>query len=157
MARHPRPGCAAMNSVMQSCFASTGVASEYTAVLALALYIASGAAQMLYSRHQLMWLVWPILLYWVGCLWLNAHRGKMHHEPLVFTMRDRRSRILIMLMLRQLRQPSSAQPGNFCFLETGPQARRCLESSIDDLSPHGHTSFPRVRSMVCNRPLVPVR
>jgi 4-hydroxybenzoate polyprenyltransferase len=79
--------------------ASAGTASGYVAVLVLALYIASGAAQMLYSRHQLMWLVCPLLLYWVGYLWLNAHRGKMHHDPLVFAMRDRRSRILIMLML----------------------------------------------------------
>ncbi len=79
--------------------ASTGTASGYTAVLALALYIAGGAAQMLYSRHQLMWLVCPILLYWLGYLWLIAHRGKMHHDPLVFALRDRRSRALILLML----------------------------------------------------------
>jgi 4-hydroxybenzoate polyprenyltransferase len=79
--------------------ASTGTASGYVAVLVLALYIASDAAQMLYSRHQLMWLVCPLLLYWVGYLWLTAHRGKMHHDPLVFAMRDRRSRILIMLTL----------------------------------------------------------
>ena len=65
----------------------------------LALYIASGAAEGLYSRHQLMWLVCPLLLYWVGYLWLNAHRGKMHHDPLVFTLHDGRSRGLLLLML----------------------------------------------------------
>jgi 4-hydroxybenzoate polyprenyltransferase len=78
---------------------SIGTASGYAAVLVLALYIASGAAQTLYSRHQLMWLVCPLLLHWVGYLWLSAHRGKMHHDPLVFATRDRRSRILIVLML----------------------------------------------------------
>ncbi len=46
-----------------------------------------------------MWLMCPILLYWLGYLWLIAHRGKMHHDPLVFAMRDRRSRALILLML----------------------------------------------------------
>ena len=40
-----------------------------------------------------------MLLYWVGYLWLIAHRGKMHHDPLVFAMRDRTSRVLILLML----------------------------------------------------------
>lgn len=79
--------------------ASTGTASGYAAVLVLALYIASGAVQMLYSRHQLMWLVCPLLLYWIGYLWLNAHRGRMHHDPLVFATRDRRSRLLVTLML----------------------------------------------------------
>jgi 4-hydroxybenzoate polyprenyltransferase len=79
--------------------ASTGTASGYAAVLVLALYIASGAAQVLYSRHQLMWLECPLLLYWIGYLWLNAHRGKMHHDPLIFALQDHRSRTLIALML----------------------------------------------------------
>lgn len=79
--------------------ASTGTASGYTAVLVLALYIAGGAAQMLNWRHQLIWLVCPLLLYWLGYLWLIAHRGRMYHDPLVFALRDRTSRILILLML----------------------------------------------------------
>jgi hypothetical protein len=40
-----------------------------------------------------------LLLYWLGYLWLIAHRGKMFHDPLVFALRDRTSRILILLML----------------------------------------------------------
>ena len=79
--------------------ASKGTASGYAAVLVLALYIASSTVQDLYSRHQLVWLVCPLLLYWVGYLWLVAHRGKMHHDPLVFALRDRTSRILVVLML----------------------------------------------------------
>jgi hypothetical protein len=39
------------------------------------------------------------LLYWVGYLWLIAHRGKMHRDPLVFALRDGTSRVLILLML----------------------------------------------------------
>ena len=79
--------------------ASKGTAAGYAAVLVLALYIASGSAKALYSRHQLIWLVCPLLLYWLGYLWLIAHRGKMYHDPLVFALRDRTSRILILLML----------------------------------------------------------
>ena len=78
---------------------STGTASGYVAVLVLALYFAGGMLNAPYSRHQLIWLVCPMLLYWVGYLWLIAHRGKMHHDPLVFAMRDRTSRVLILLML----------------------------------------------------------
>ena len=79
--------------------ASHGTASGYAAVLVLALYIASGTLNTPYSRHQLIWLVCPLLLYWVGYLWLIAHRGRMHHDPLVFALRDRTSRVLILLML----------------------------------------------------------
>ena len=79
--------------------ASKGTASGYAAVLVLALYIASGAVKTQYSRHELIWLVCPLLLYWLGYLWLIAHRGKMYHDPLVFALRDHTSRILILLML----------------------------------------------------------
>jgi 4-hydroxybenzoate polyprenyltransferase len=79
--------------------ASKGTASAYAAVLVLALYIASGTVNASYSRHHLIWLLCPLLLYWVGYLWLIAHRGKMHHDPLVFALRDGTSRVLILLML----------------------------------------------------------
>ena len=79
--------------------ASNGTASGYVAVLVLALYIASGTPNVEYSRHQLIWLVCPLVLYWVGYLWLIAHRGKMHHDPVVFALRDSTSRVLILLML----------------------------------------------------------
>jgi 4-hydroxybenzoate polyprenyltransferase len=78
---------------------STGTASGYAAVLVLSLYIASGSVKVLYSTHEVLWLVCPLLLYWIGYLWLVAHRGKMYHDPLVFAVRDRTSRILILLML----------------------------------------------------------
>ena len=79
--------------------ASKGTASGYIAVLVLALYITSGAAKALYGRHEFMWFLCPLLLYWVGHIWLVAHRGKMHDDPVVFALRDRTSRILIVLML----------------------------------------------------------
>jgi len=79
--------------------ASKGTASGYAAVLVLALYIASGAVKARYSRHELIWLVCPLLLYWLGYLWLIAHRGKMYHDPLVFALRNHTSRILILLMM----------------------------------------------------------
>jgi 4-hydroxybenzoate polyprenyltransferase/phosphoserine phosphatase len=79
--------------------ASTGTASGYAAVLVLSLYIASGSVKVLYSTHEVLWLVCPLLLYWIGYLWMVARRGNMFHDPLVFAVRDRTSRILILLML----------------------------------------------------------
>jgi len=79
--------------------AFSGTASGYAAVLVLSLYIASGAVKVLYSTHQVLWLVCPLLLYWNGYLWLIAHRGQMFHDPLMFAVRNRTSRILILLML----------------------------------------------------------
>ncbi len=78
---------------------SDGTASAYAAVLVLSLYIGSGAVKVLYSTHEVLWLVCPLLLYWIRYLWLVAHRGRMYHDPLIFAVRDRTSRILILLML----------------------------------------------------------
>jgi 4-hydroxybenzoate polyprenyltransferase len=77
--------------------ASFGAGSGYVAVLVLALYISSGVAEVHYTRHQLIWLLCPLVHYWISYVWLIAHRGRMHDDPLVFTARDWVSRIVILL------------------------------------------------------------
>jgi 4-hydroxybenzoate polyprenyltransferase len=79
--------------------AAMGTASGYLAVLVLALYISSGTAQVLYGRRELIWFLCPVLFYWISRVWLVAHRGRMHDDPLVFATKDPTSRILILLML----------------------------------------------------------
>jgi hypothetical protein len=79
--------------------AAKGTASGYIAVLVLALYITSGAGKALYGRPELMWFLCPLMLYWIGHIWLVAHRGQMHDDPVVFSLQDRTSRILLLLML----------------------------------------------------------
>jgi 4-hydroxybenzoate polyprenyltransferase len=79
--------------------AAMGVASGFLSVLVLALYINSDKAQALYGRYQWIWFLCPLLLYWIGRVWLIAHRGNMPDDPLVFAVRDRTNRILILLMM----------------------------------------------------------
>jgi 4-hydroxybenzoate polyprenyltransferase len=78
--------------------AAMGVASGYLAVLVLALYINSETAQILYRRNELIWLLCPLLLYWISHVWLTAHRGRMPDDPVMFAMSNPTSRILITLM-----------------------------------------------------------
>jgi 4-hydroxybenzoate polyprenyltransferase len=78
--------------------AAMGTASGYLAVLVLALYVASDKARSLYSHSDLLWLLCPLLLYWISYVWLTAHRGKMHDDPVIFAISGRTSRILIFLM-----------------------------------------------------------
>lgn len=72
--------------------ASLGAASGYLSVLVLALYINDSAAQALYRHPQWMWAACPLLLFWLSRVWLIAHRGEMHDDPIVFALRDRVSR-----------------------------------------------------------------
>jgi len=79
--------------------ATNGTVSGYVAVLVLALYITSRTAKVSYGRHDLLWFLCPLLLYWLTHIWLVAHRGRMLEEPLVFALRDWTSRLLIVLMM----------------------------------------------------------
>jgi len=67
---------------------SLGTASGYIAVLVLALYINSPDSLELYTRPQVLWLLCPLLLYWIGRAWVMAHRGRMHDDPVVFAASD---------------------------------------------------------------------
>jgi 4-hydroxybenzoate polyprenyltransferase len=79
--------------------AAMGAASGYLAVLVLALYIATYHARTLYATREVLWMLCPLLLYWISYVWLTAHRGKMPGDPVEFATGDRTSRILIVLML----------------------------------------------------------
>ena len=72
--------------------ASLGGASGYISVLVLALYINDASSGALYHSQQWMWAACPLLLFWLSRVWLLAHRGQMHDDPIVFAIRDHVSR-----------------------------------------------------------------
>jgi len=75
-----------------------GIASAFVAVLVLVLYITEGQARLYYGGLKIIWLACPLLLFWICYIWLVAHRGGMHDDPLVFALKDRISRIALGLM-----------------------------------------------------------
>ena len=68
--------------------ATLGSSSGYLSALVLALYVNSSEVRVLYRHPVLLLLICPLLLYWVSRVWLLAHRGKMHDDPLVFALKD---------------------------------------------------------------------
>jgi 4-hydroxybenzoate polyprenyltransferase len=79
--------------------ATFGIASGYLAVLVLALYLTSGRTpSLLYSQPMFIGLTAVLLLYWISYLWLVANRGQMPEDPVLFALRDGRSRVLVVLM-----------------------------------------------------------
>jgi 4-hydroxybenzoate polyprenyltransferase len=73
---------------------SIGPSSGLVAVLVFALYINSPAVTKLYSTPQMLWLLCPLLIYWITRIWFLAHRGEVHHDPVVFALTDIRSYIV---------------------------------------------------------------
>ena len=69
-------------------------ASGFNAVTIFALYVSSPVVQSLYRRPQFLWLMCPILLYWIGRVVVLAHRRVIDDDPIVFALRDRNSLIV---------------------------------------------------------------
>ena len=78
----------------RSLIGTLGPAAGYLTVLVLALYLNSEKVQTLYAQHLLLWLICPLLLYWISRLWLLANRGELNEDPVVFAITDRTSLIV---------------------------------------------------------------
>lgn len=70
---------------------SLGSAAGYLSVLVLALYIQEDTTTRLYSYPELIWFACPILIFWISRVWILAHRGLMHDDPVIFAIKDRLS------------------------------------------------------------------
>ena len=77
---------------------SMGVGSGYLSVLVLAMYISHPSVTSLYHHPQALWLACPVLLYWISRVWLLAHRGAMHDDPIIFALRDRQSWLVVVAL-----------------------------------------------------------
>ncbi|MGD2112844.1 MAG: UbiA family prenyltransferase, partial [Gammaproteobacteria bacterium] len=76
-----------------------GIASGYISILVVALFINSPDVVGQYTHPQLLWILCPTLLFWVSQVWLKTGRGEMHDDPLIFTVRDRGSRIVALICI----------------------------------------------------------
>ena len=80
--------------------AALGAASGFASVVILTLYIQSPETGERYARPEFLWLICPLLLYWLGRMALLAGRGEEgrgskrlpdNDDPLLFALRDRTS------------------------------------------------------------------
>jgi 4-hydroxybenzoate polyprenyltransferase len=78
--------------------AAFAAASGFNAVTIFALYISSDAVRPLYRHPEALWLICPILMYWLSRALLMAHRRLMDDDPVIFALRDRNSYIALGLI-----------------------------------------------------------
>jgi len=75
-----------------------GTAAGYCAIVVMALYINSADSQALYKHAKPLWLICPLMLFWISRVWLLTTRGKMHDDPVIFALRDRASLLLFVFI-----------------------------------------------------------
>jgi len=70
---------------------SLGGASGFMSVLVFALYINSDQVVKMYSSPEFLWLVIPVVGYWVMRIWIIAARGQVDEDPISFAIQDKQS------------------------------------------------------------------
>ena len=71
--------------------AALAAAAGFNAVTVFALYISSETVHHLYRYPKALWLICPILMYWLARVLMMAHRRHMDDDPIVFALKDRNS------------------------------------------------------------------
>ncbi|MGR5324828.1 UbiA family prenyltransferase, partial [Vibrio sp. DNB22_17_1] len=74
---------------------SFGASSALLSVLMFCFYINNNVLTDQYQQPDILWLIVPALCYWLMRMWIKTHRGEMHHDPIIFSLRDRGSIITI--------------------------------------------------------------
>ncbi len=78
--------------------ASMGTANGFMSILFFALYIQDTNTVALYGTPEILWLICPILMFWIARLWLVTHRGEMHDDPVVYAIKDKTSLVTLLLV-----------------------------------------------------------
>mgnify|MGYP001794733736 CR=1 FL=1 len=79
--------------------AALGAGSALSSIIILSLYINDSQVMMLYDTPQALWGICLVLLYWVCRVWVLVYRGELPHDPIVFALKDKISRILGVIIL----------------------------------------------------------
>ena len=72
--------------------------SGLNAVTVFALYISSDTVHRLYRHPLALWLICPILMYWIGRALIMAERRLIDDDPIKFALRDRVSLLAVALI-----------------------------------------------------------
>lgn len=75
-----------------------GGASGMISVLIIILYINSPDVLLLYRNPMILLLLAPLILYWIGRLWIIAYRSELHYDPVLFALKDRQSYYVALAM-----------------------------------------------------------
>jgi 4-hydroxybenzoate polyprenyltransferase len=80
----------------ESTLRTLGIASGVASIAMFALYINAPENLTRFATPQILWLICPLLLYWIAIMWIKTDRQEMHDDPVVFALRDRGSLLVVL-------------------------------------------------------------
>lgn len=66
-----------------------GINSAFLSVLIFILYVESRSALIQYGTPALLAGIVPLLVFWLGRMWILSHRGLVNEDPVLYVSRDR--------------------------------------------------------------------
>jgi len=75
-----------------------GIVNGGIAIFTLTMYLNDEYVLATYLSPHLLWLICPLLLFWIYRAWMWAKRGKIDDDPVVFAIKDRVSFITALLV-----------------------------------------------------------
>ena len=76
-----------------------GISAAMVSVLVMLLYVNSPEVMVLYKNPQVLFLLAPLLLFWICRVWLLALRKELHEDPVLFAVKDKSSYLVVVCML----------------------------------------------------------
>ncbi len=76
-----------------------GISTGIVSILVFMLYINNPDVSYLYNNPYYLYLIIPILLYWILRMWFEAHRGLMNDDPISYAIKDKVSIIIFILII----------------------------------------------------------
>ena len=76
-----------------------GISTYIGAIIVFGLYINAPETIVYYRTPALLWLAQLLMVYLIGNLWMMTKRGLMHDDPIVFFIQDKKSLILLALII----------------------------------------------------------
>jgi len=77
---------------------AAGIAAAFTAALVVGLYVTGSTAQQLYSKPVFLFGTIPVILWWCCRFWLEASRGGVRDDPVVYAINDRGTWVVVALL-----------------------------------------------------------
>jgi len=112
-----------------------GPTSGYLAILVFSLYISSPDVMKLYPHPSFLWLICPILLYWITRIWFLGQRKQLMDDPVLFAIKDRISYLAAAVLVFVLALAS--YHGSYSLRRPAPKPAGSAVRSRHELSGHG--------------------